>query len=97
MNVDRNLKREYDINTLPVEYYKLYDILMSFIRIVSSVTPLIAFFVKHDDNDNKYKLKRMVLLHNKDIDFTFHRYLSLLIQQSHWNVLQRMIKNYNAD
>ena len=59
---------KYDLDTLPVPYYKMYDLLGSFISIISSQTPMIVLFVSHR---NEYRLKRMVLLHNNDIDFTF--------------------------
>ena len=71
-DVNKNIKKEYDINCLPVIYYKLHDILSSFIGIISTQTPMIALFINNNiEYGNKYRFKRIILLHNKDIDFTF--------------------------
>merc|ERR1712187_375759 len=66
-----NIKKEHEIHALPIEFYKVYDILSSFIDIIASQSPLIVLFVR---KKNKYKLKRIVLLQNMDIDFQFNSF-----------------------
>eukprot|EP00485_Elphidium_margaritaceum_P006889 CAMPEP_0202700254 /NCGR_PEP_ID=MMETSP1385-20130828/13445_1 /ASSEMBLY_ACC=CAM_ASM_000861 /TAXON_ID=933848 /ORGANISM="Elphidium margaritaceum" /LENGTH=534 /DNA_ID=CAMNT_0049357391 /DNA_START=125 /DNA_END=1729 /DNA_ORIENTATION=+ len=59
--------QKYNICSLPVRYYKVYELLASFVDIISARTPMIALLVKR----NRYALQTIVLLHNKDVDFIF--------------------------